>query len=244
MRIKTLIVDDERLARQRLRRLLGAHPEIEIVGECGEGAAAVAAVQESEPDLLLLDIQMPGMDGFDVVQALGPAPLPLIVFVTAFDEHALRAFDACALDYLLKPVSPERLARSIDRVSDYLVALRTGTNSPAAPEESSLAKFQVRNGQRTAFISPEEIDWIEADGNYAILHVGARNHLLRATMSALEAQLPQSFARTSRSAIVNLRRVRELQSTGLNHYALLPENARVAVTGSIRELQQRLRALT
>lgn len=126
----------------------------------------------------------------------------------------------------------------------YLVTLRAGVTTAAASQTLSPTKFQVRNGQRTTFVSPEEIDRIEADGNYAILHVGPRNHLLRATMSALEAELPEDFARTSRSSIVNLRRVQELQSIGNNHCALLPEDARVAVTGSIRELQQRLRALS
>ncbi len=241
--IRTLIVDDERLARQRLRRLLGAHPEVEIVGESADGAAAVRAVEELRPDLLLLDIQMPVMDGFGVVEALGTNAAPLIIFVTAFDEHALRAFEACALDYLLKPVSSERLGKSIARVVGQLATLHAAPAASAEVAEPMPARFQVRSGQRTAFVAPDEIDWIEADGNYAILHVGARNHLLRATMAALEADLPATFARLSRSSIVNLRRVQELQSLGSNAVAILMDGTRLPVTGSVRELQQRLRTL-
>lgn len=243
MTIKTLIVDDERLARQRLRRLLGQHAEVEIVGECADGATALAAVRESMPDLLLLDIQMPGLDGFGVVEELGAAPRPIIVFVTAFDQHALRAFDACALDYLLKPASPERLARVIGRVQAQLRDAPAARAAEPALGSAEGRRFQVRCGQRTSFVLPEEIDWIEADGNYAVLHVGGQRHFLRATMSALEAELPETFARTSRSSIINLRRVRELQSTGSHHFAIMQSEARVPLTCGIRELQQRLRAL-
>ncbi len=244
MTIRTLIVDDERLARQRLRRLLGQHAEVEIVGECADGAAAVAAARESTPDLILLDIQMPGMDGFGVVEELGAASRPIIVFVTAFDQHALRAFEACALDYLLKPVSPERLARVIARVLAHLREEAPAIREIAVPPSAAGARrLQVRSGQRTTFVLPEDIEWIEADGNYAVLHVVERNHFLRATMAALEAELPGTFARTSRSSIVNLRRVRELQSAGSHHFAIMQSGARVPLTCSMRELQQRLRVL-
>jgi two-component system, LytTR family, response regulator len=242
--VRTLIVDDEPLARQRLRRLLGQHPGVEIVGECADGAAALRAVEELRPHLLLLDIQMPGIDGFGVVEGLVPGPLPIVVFVTAFDQHAIHAFEACALDYLLKPVSAARLDRTIARVRKHLsvfkpepAARANETTTPAHP------KFLVRSGQRTSFISAEEIDWIEADGNYAILHVGGRNHLLRATMSALEAQLPVDFLRASRFAILNLRRVKEIQSTDGNHFAIMNDDTKAPLTCGIREVQQRLRAL-
>lgn len=241
MSLRTLIVDDERLARQRLRRLLGAHPEVEIVGECVDGAAAIASAQEMKPDLLLLDIQMPGLDGFDVIEAIEEDVTPIIIFVTAFDQHALRAFDSCALDYLLKPVSPDRLRRGIDRALSQRATMPDSRSTPAAAPSN--ARFHVRSGQRTSFISPDEIDWIEADGNYAILHVGGQNHLLRATMSALESDLPETFARTSRSSIVNLGRVKELQTVGGSHFAVMQDEARVPVTGSIRALQERLRSL-
>jgi two-component system LytT family response regulator len=242
--VRVLIVDDEPLARNRLRRLLRQHPGLVTVGECSEGASAIQAVQEFSPDLLLLDIQMPGGDGFGVVEGLGPGPLPIVVFVTAFDQHAIHAFEACALDYLLKPVSAERLARTIARVRTHLFAIRANPTEPAtaiAPPEPT--KFLVRSGQRTSFISPEEIDWIEADGNYAILHVGGRNHLLRATMSALETDLPATFLRASRSSILNLRRVKEIQSVDGNHFAIMTDDAKTPLTCSIREVQQRLRSL-
>lgn len=242
--VRTLIVDDEPLARRRLRRLLSQHPGLETVGECADGAAALRAVQESSPDLLLLDIQMPGVDGFGVAENLAPGPLPIVVFVTAFDEHAIRAFEACALDYLLKPVSAARLARTIARVRQHLSVLKV---EPAAQTSASASsahpKFLVRSGQRTSFISPEEIDWIEAEGNYAILHVGGRNHILRATMSALETQLPLTFLRASRFAILNLRRVKEIQSAGGNHFAIMNDETKAPLTCGIREIRQRLRSL-
>lgn len=242
--LRTIIVDDEPLARRRLRRMLRQHPEIEIVGECADGIAALQAVAASNPDLLLLDIQMPGIDGFGVVESLPSGSLPLVVFVTAFDQHAIHAFEACALDYLLKPVSPARLAKTIDRVRNNLSAIKAAP--PAEPNASAPEadkKFLVRSGQRTSFISPQEIDWIEADGNYAVLHAGGRNHLLRSTMSALEASLPSTFLRASRFAILNLRRVKEIQSVGNNHFAVMSDDTKAPLTCSIREIQERLRAL-
>src|SRR5205823_7459169 len=138
---------------------------------------AVRAIRETTPDVLFLDVQMPGMSGFDVLDATDPTDSMAIVFVTAFDEHAIRAFDACALDYLLKPVAPERLAKSLARVRKHL-SLRETTPPPRASVDSTERRFSVRSGQRTSFVAPNEIDWVESNGNYAILHVGAQNHLL------------------------------------------------------------------
>jgi two-component system LytT family response regulator len=241
--LRTLIVDDEPLARHRLRRMLRQYPGVEVVGECADGMAALRAVEECNPDLLLLDIQMPGLDGFGVVESLVPGSLPIIVFVTAYDQHAIHAFEACALDYLLKPVSPARLAKTITRARKHLSIINT--TGPAQPRAIANAqrKFLVRSGQRTSFISPEEIDWIEADGNYAILHAGGRNHLLRSTMSALENSLPSSFLRASRFSILNLRRVKEIQSVGGNHFAIMSDDTKAPFTCSVREVQERLRAL-
>jgi two-component system, LytTR family, response regulator len=245
MKIRTLIVDDERIARQRLRRLLAKEDDVEIVAECADGAATVEAVREHKPDLLLLDIQMPDMDGFDVLDAFDPSNQPVIVFVTAFDQHAVHAFETCALDYLLKPVSPIRLMKALERVRYYLDNSKEYLDRVS--QESALPhprRFSVRSGQRTSFIAPEEIDWIEADGNYAILHVGAQNHLLRETMSALETQLPdQDFVRVGRSAILHLNRVREVQSAaGGRHFAILNDGQRVPLTRSVREISKRLRS--
>ncbi|HKP03604.1 MAG TPA: LytTR family DNA-binding domain-containing protein [Chthoniobacterales bacterium] len=242
--LRALIVDDEPLARQRLRRLLAKDPEVKIVGECADGATALKAARSQNPDLLLLDIQMPGMDGFGVVEGLPPGEAPVVVFVTAFDEHAVHAFEACALDYLLKPVSPARLAKALARVRKHLTAMRA--NPPAQPSEdtSTIApKFLVRCGQRTSFVSPDEIEWIEADGNYAILHSGGRNHFLRATLSALETQLPTHFFRASRSAILNLRCVKELQSAGGNHFAVMTDDSKAPLTCGVRTVEERLRSL-
>ena len=242
--LRTLIVDDEPLARHRLRRMLGQHPGIEMVGECADGIAALRAVQECRPDLILLDIQMPGVDGFGVVEGLLPGSLPIVVFVTAFDQHAIHAFEACALDYLLKPVSPARLAKMISRARKHLSVVKSAPPAQAseinAPTEK---KFLVRSGQRTSIVSPQEIDWIEADGNYAILHAGGRNHLLRSTMSALETSLPVTFLRASRFSILNLRRVKEIQSVGGTHFAIMSDDTKAPLTCSIREVQERLRSL-
>jgi two-component system, LytTR family, response regulator len=242
--LRTLIVDDEPLARKRLRRMLSQLPGIEIICECADGTAALKAVEEHKPDLLLLDIQMPGVDGFGVVEGLVPDPLPIVVFVTAFDEHAIHAFEACALDYLLKPVSPARLAKTITRARKQLSVIRADRSTRAtATATPTQTKFLVRSGPRASFISPDEIDWIEADGNYAILHVGGKNHLLRATMSVLESDLPATFLRVSRFSILNLRRVKQLQSVDGHHFAIMWDNTRAPVTRSIREVQERLRSL-
>jgi two-component system, LytTR family, response regulator len=219
--------------------MLAKHPEINVVDECGDGSAALTAVQNHQPDLILLDIQMPGMDGFDVADALRSPYLPLIVFVTAFDEHAIRAFEACALDYLLKPASAARLAKTIARVHYHLSTVIANPLEATEVTSSAPIKFQVRSGQRTSFVSADEIEWIEADGNYAVLHVGDRNHLLRATMFTLEKDLPGSFLRVSRSAIVNLKHVRELQSPDGDHFAVMKNEKRVAISRSIREVRER-----
>ena len=244
-KLRILIADDEPLARQRLRRMLGKDAGIEIVGECADGKAALRAIKENDPDLLLLDIQMPGVDGFGVVERLAPGALPVIVFVTAFDEHAIHAFEACALDYLLKPVTAARLAKTIDRARKYLSAIRAeALVAEPKPDGPASASFLVRSGQRTSLISADEIDWIEADGNYAILHAGGKNHLLRATMSGLEIGLPDNFLRASRFSIVNLRRVKELQSVGGNHYAVMNDGTKAPLTRSIREVEDRWRAVS
>lgn len=241
--VRTLIVDDEPLARQRLRRMLAKHPEIRVVDECVDGSAALHAVRAHKPDLILLDIQMPGMDGFEVADALSPSLTPLIVFVTAFDEHAIRAFEACALDYLLKPASPARLAKTIARVHNQLATIDDHPVEATGAAGSAPIRFQVRSGQRTSFVSVDQIEWIEADGNYAVLHVGDRNHLLRATMSTLENDLPTTFLRVSRSAIVNLKHVKELRSADGDHVAIIRDETRVPISRSIREVRERLHSI-
>jgi two-component system LytT family response regulator len=247
--LRVMIVDDERIARTRLRRLLESEADVEIVAECADGASAVEAVREHAPDLLFLDVQMPGMDGFEVLDALGREHAPPVVFVTAFDQHAVRAFETHALDYVLKPASAERLAKTLARVRERLA------QSAAAPQPlldllaermaaaSQARRLVVRSGPRTTFVSPEEIDWVEAAGNYVVLHLGKQTHILRETMSALETKLPTSmFLRVSRSAILNLRRVKELQSVAPGeHAAILLDGQRVAITRTLREVEERVR---
>src|SRR4051812_15078621 len=252
--LRVLIVDNESLARDRLRRLMSGESNLEIVGESADGPAAVKAVEELHPDLLLLDIQMPGLDGFEVVKALSKnGTLPSIVFVTAFDQHAVRAFESRALDYLLKPVTRARLQEALRRARERFDATPGGT--PAIPaglldliaeREAAappLRRIPIRSGERTSFVTLEEIDWLEAAGNYVILHVGKETHVLRETLVAFEAQLPaKSFVRVSRSAILNLRRVREFQVvTPSEHVAILQDGQRIPITRSIREVEERMR---
>jgi two-component system LytT family response regulator len=250
MKLRVIIVDDEDLARERLRHLLRKEPEVEIVAECADGPSAVAAVREHHPDVVLLDIQMPQMDGFDVVRALADGPMPAVIFVTAYDQHAVRAFEARALDYLLKPTTRARLHDALSRVGER-VATTPAAGIPQALLDflserelasSRLRRVTVRDGDRTVVVPVEEIDWIEAAGNYVLLHVGRENHILRETMSALEAQLPPDlFLRVSRSAIVNLRRVKELRTVGGENILLLTHGEKIPVTRSPREVEDRLR---
>jgi two-component system LytT family response regulator len=252
MKLRVIIVDDESLARDRLRRLLSGDSEIEIVAECADGSAAVESIRAQNPDLVFLDVQMPGMDGFDVLHALGTSNLPGVVFVTAFDQHAVRAFEAHALDYLLKPTTRARLAKTLARARER----QTAHPGPKVPKElldflaeqkssaSGVARrIAVRTGERTFFVVTDEIDWIEAAGNYVVLHTGKTTHILRETMSGLEAQLSGGpFLRVSRSAILNLRRVKEIQAVAPGeHVAILADGQRVAITRSLREVEERLR---
>ncbi len=245
LKISTILVDDERIGRSRLRRLLEKEPDLEIVAEYADGGAALEAMRETRPDLLFLDINMPVLDGFDVLEALGPEQQPpAVVFVTAYDEHAVRAFEACALDYVLKPASPERLAKTLERVRQRL-SNRAAEPSPSSAPPPPPPRFTVRSGSRMSFVAPEEIDWVEAAGNYAILHVGGHNHMVRETMAGLEEQLaPLEFLRVSRSGIVNLRRVKELHSpAGGEPAALLHDGQRVPITRPVREVAERLTKL-
>lgn len=251
MKMKAVIVDDEALARARLRRLLSSEADVEIVAECADGVAALEAVKEHVPDLLLLDVQMPEMDGFDVVRNLDTARLPAIVFVTAYDQHAVKAFEARALDYLLKPTSQARLQEALARARERMRA------SPGSALPQSLLellaereaatnrprRLAVRSGERTSFVVTNDVDWFEAAGNYVVLHVGKETHIVRETMSALETQLAGGpFLRVSRSAILNLQRVKELQSiTAGEHVAILHDGQKVAITRSVREIEERLR---
>ena len=248
MKIKTMLVDDEPLARQRMRELLAAQSDIEIVGECSSGTEAKAAQGKLAPDLLLLDVQMPRMTGLKLAQLLADAPLPLVVFVTAHDSFAVEAFDTRAVDYLLKPVRPERLARALDRVRDQLAAIRETTDEKipavsAREAKPALSRLMVKSGDRVVFIKAGDIEWIESAGNYVIVRAGSERHIIRETMTTLEAELPAGdFVRLNRSLIVNVKTIVELKSQGAGEYsAVLTDGKRANVTVGLRELETRLR---
>jgi two-component system LytT family response regulator len=212
--IRTVVVDDEPLARDRLLRLLRAEEDVTVVAECGSGACAVEAVEEHRPDLVFLDIHLPEMDGFGVLDEARARHRFHVIFVTAYDQHAVRAFDVQALDYLLKPLDAARLHRAVQRARVQLHEpgeSESGRESQT-PFVTTWDRLAVRERNRVIFLRPTDIDWIEAEGNYVRLHVGPRSHLLRETMCAAEQRLaPRGFLRVSRSALVNLDRVRELQ---------------------------------
>ena len=217
--ISTLIVDDEPLARERLRVLLGADPEVEVAGECADGFEAEEAIRSLAPDLVFLDVQMPERDGFGVVEAVGVDRFPVVVFVTAYDQHALRAFEVHALDYLLKPFDEERFARTLARAKAQVRSVADGDVQRrvlSLVEElrarpAHLERVMVKTGGHLAFVRTDEIDWIKAEGNYVRLHAGGAAYMLRETISNLEAQLdPERFLRIPRSTIVNLDRVAEI----------------------------------
>ena len=233
-KIRALIVDDEPVARRGVRLSLRGEDDIEIVGECGDGRAAVAAIREHRPDLVFLDVQMPLLDGFGVVEAVGPENLPAVVFVTAYDEHAVRAFEAGALDYLLKPFERERFRKTLararrrihapdrDDLGRRLAALLGELRPDRVGERAKhLERIAVREAGRIIFLGADEIDWIEAQGNYVRLHAGRDSHLLRETMDGIEAKLdPAKFVRIRRSAIVRVERIRELQTLFNGEYAV------------------------
>jgi len=230
--IRAVIVDDEPLAREAVRTLIEADPEIRIVGEASDGREALELIRRERPDLLLLDVQMPELGGFEVLRELSDEVPPAVLFVTAHDEHALRAFEVHALDYLLKPFGPERMARALDRAKRQLAGGRMvggatlgrlAGEGASDPEPSSLepadadvpgppTRLGVRSGSKVVLVQVETIDWIEADGDYARLHVGRAEHLLGATMSELEDRLRAAgFIRVHRSSIVNGERIRSFE---------------------------------
>jgi two-component system, LytTR family, response regulator len=219
--MRVLIVDDEPLARERIEDLLRREPDVESIETCGNGDDAVARMSRRDLDLVFLDVQMPGLDGFGVLERLAPDAMPLVVFVTAYEQYAIRAFDVHALDYLVKPFDVDRFSMAMARARAALSnggraeldravqALLSATKDRAAERRHVLA---IRSGQRIVPVRTEEIDWVEAEGNYVRLHVGKTSHLLRETLASLEESLdPRRFRRIHRSTIVNLDRIRELQ---------------------------------
>jgi len=233
MKVRTLIVDDEPLARERLMQWLRQEPELELLGECADGRAAVEAIRREKPALLFLDVQMPELDGFGVLSALGTEPLPAVVFVTAYDQFAVKAFEAHAVDYLLKPFDHERLRTALRRALARIQQAQAGAlqEQLAAlladwkPETKCSDRLAIKSDGRVVLVRLADIDWIEAADNYATIHTGGEEHLLRETMQSLEDRLPsKQFLRISRSAIVNVERIKELQPLFYGEYAVFLRN--------------------
>ena len=231
--IRILIVDDEVLARRRLREMLRGDHDVEVVGECATGPETIKAVGELKPDLIFLDVQIPGLDGMAVSSALGGAGGPLIIFVTAYDQYAVRAFEIRAVDYLLKPFDRERFAAALTRAKTMLrERRRTEVNEQILTllEEMRdrpqyLDRLVINTNDRVFVIRTEEIDWIEAEGNYVRIHFGKGSSLLRETLSHLASQLdPRKFPRIHRSQIVNIDRIQELQPWSHRDYRIILRN--------------------
>jgi two-component system LytT family response regulator len=258
MKIRALIVDDEPLARQRIRLLARDEPDLEVIGECASAADAFVAIERDPPDLLFLDVQMPEMDGFQLLEKLPRERLPLVIFTTAFDKHAVRAFETHALDYLLKPFQPERFKAAVARAREDLAnrqasAAARGLFDLLAQRQSAaatnnvaqyLTRLTVKSGEKVVVIKTSDIDSIESAGNYVAVNVLKESHILRETLNALEKQLdPEKFLRVSRSAIVNLDRVKELQPMFKGeHIVVLQNGKRLTMTrGLLREVEQALK---
>jgi two-component system LytT family response regulator len=244
-RIRVLIVDDEPLAREGVRLHLAPHEEIEIIGECGSGEEAVRRIEADEPDLVFLDVQMPGLDGFGVLEAIGEAALPAVVFVTAYDQFALRAFEAHALDYLLKPFEAERFDKALERVRAQLRARSTHTMeerlralvASLSGRARFLERMVARTGGRILILRVTDVDWIEAAANYVRVHIGAKHYLVRETMTHLEDRLdPDKFLRIHRSIIVRKDRIKELEPLFQGDYSIiLVDGTRLTSSRGYRE---------
>lgn len=225
-KIRTLIVDDEPIARSRVASLLRDEADIEVVGECSSGQQALSAIQSLNPDLLFLDIQMPEMDGLDLARTIRTHGTPSVVFVTAFDEYALRAFEVHALDYLLKPFSAERFRSALGHAREQVSSRRSAVTTSGTPDtpgdQSRRSRLMIKAGGRIHFVRMADVDWCEAAGNYVRIHVGVHEHLVRDTMSHLESQLdPEQFVRIHRSTIVNVDRIQEMHSSFNGEYVML-----------------------
>lgn len=228
MSIRTLIVDDEPWARTRLAALLRDEEDFTIVQSAASAAEAIDAIRALAPDVVFLDVQMPEQNGFAVIDAIGADAMPLVVFATAYEQHAVRAFDAQALDYLLKPFDEERFARTLDRVRYELSDLQGARASlqqlmqARQGERRYLQRVAVSSAGRVLFVKTAEIDWLESEGNYVMLHVGPKRHLLRESLSAMAEKLdPQQFVRLHRCAIVNVERIRELSPWSRGEQAIV-----------------------
>ena len=244
--IRALIVDDEPLARDCIRLALATMPDVELAGECKDGESAVRHIRRLAPDLVFLDVQMPGMNGFDVIETVGSETMPPVIFVTAFDQHAIRAFDVHALDYLLKPFDDERLHEAVrharsriddERIGSLAERLTALLENRDTSEKKELRRLAVRERERIRYVDIADVDYLTAEGNYVRLHIGQATHLVRLTLSALERDLDAArFQRIHRSTIVNLDRVAELQPWGGGDYvAILKDKQKLRVSRTYRD---------
>ena len=254
MKVRVVIADDEPLGRERLRLFLQDEPGAELVAECRDGLEAVKAIRETSPDLAFFDIKMPGLDGFGILEALTDihVPLPAIIFVTAYDQFAVRGFEANAVDYLLKPFDRERFAIAFRRARERLQQ-RThppgqprgkspSTRAPSEPNTAPLERLTVRSGKRITILKTADIDWLRAADNYTELHVGNVTHLLRMTIGALATQLPPQFVRISRSLLVNVSRISEIRPKSHGDCQVILENG-TPLTASRSHRQQLMKLL-
>lgn len=246
---KALIVDDEPAARRGIRRLLSREPDFVIVGECGDGLEATAAVRELEPDLVFLDVQMPELNGFGLIEAIGIERFPVLIFVTAYDEFTLQAFDVRALDYLLKPIDPERFQRSIARARAQLQTGAAGqiqqqllTLLHQLQRPGHLERLAIKLADRTLIVEVENIDWIESADNYVRIHTQEASYLLHETLAAMEQKLdPNSFRRIHRSRIVNLKKIKELHPLFHGEFVIVLKSGAKLTSG--RSYKDSLQAL-
>lgn len=250
MKIRTIIVEDEPLARERLRALLEADPEIQVIAECADGRDAVAQIRQLAPDLVFLDVQLPELDGFGVLAALSGGTLPGVVFVTAYDKFALKAFEVHALDYLLKPFDRTRFQSALQRAKDHLARRHPGELGAGLQEliaqlrseSKPPTRLTIKSAGRITLMKPEEIDWIEAADNYVNVHTRTGEHLVRETMGSIEGRLPPGlFVRISRSCLVNVNRVQDLQPAASGTYRVtLRDGTRLSASRTHRANLARL----
>lgn len=264
-KLRALLVDDEELARRGLEIRLEDHPHVEVCGHCRNGREALGAVRELKPDIVFLDIQMPEMDGFETLQAMAATDMPVVIFVTAYDKYAVRAFEANALDYLLKPINDERLAEAVERAREQIDSLAAVTHrsrllkliceitgeertleqalaDPGAGEPAHARRLAIRDGKTVAFVDAADIDCIEAAGDYVCVHAAANTYVLRGTMKRLEEVLdPARFVRVHRSTIVNAQRIRSLRShTNGEYFLRLDGDKEVKLSRTYRDNLARL----
>jgi two-component system LytT family response regulator len=255
MTASVVVADDEALARRRVVRLLRERDDVEVVAQCAGGAEAVGAIREHAPDLVLLDIQMPDMDGFEVIAELGMEKMPQVVFATAYNEHAIRAFEVNAVDYIIKPYTTERFNEAVDRAllripgigprgDERLEAMLqrlfgedANRERPAATDEPGSDRILVKDRDRTRLVKAQDLDWIEAEGNYVRLHVGATSHLIRGNLGKFEEKLAQfGFVRVHRRFLVNIERVSEVQPWfGGDAVLVLNNGAKVRLSRTFKE---------